>query len=69
MNQDAEELKRLIFERTGIEAHRLSCPRDKSDMTPCVARDGWTAATEDGKCVGCGEDIADLLAIERKKHS
>ena len=39
----------------------IGCPRAKSDMTPCVARDGKTAIGELDKCVGCGHHAADLL--------
>jgi hypothetical protein len=39
----------------------VGCPRAKTDMTPCVARDGKTAVTDDGACVGCGKHPADLL--------
>jgi hypothetical protein len=40
----------------------IGCPRAKSDMTPCVARDGRLAELDAGNCVGCGEWPADLLA-------
>jgi len=42
---------------------KVGCPRAKSDMTPCVARDGQLAQTTPhyGVCVGCGENPADLL--------
>lgn len=39
----------------------VGCPRAKSDMTPCVARDGHTAQADDGPRVGCGANAADLL--------
>lgn len=39
----------------------IGCPRAKSDMTPCVARDGHTAE-DSGECVWCGQNCADLLA-------
>ena len=39
----------------------VGCPRAKSDMTPCVARDGQTAMSDDGYCVGCSERPAALL--------
>jgi hypothetical protein len=39
----------------------ITCPRAKTDMTPCVARDGKAACTGDGKCVGCAHHPADLL--------
>lgn len=38
----------------------VGCPRAKSDMSPCIARDGRTASSE-GKCVFCGEDPYKLL--------
>src|SRR5438477_2388739 len=38
--------------QTGVD-----CPRAKSDMTPCVLRDGELAADDRGCCVGCGERI------------
>jgi hypothetical protein len=31
----------------------VGCPRAKSDMTPCIARDGHTALADDLACVGC----------------
>ena len=46
----------------------LYCPRAKSDMTPCAARDGSTAVTDDGHCVGCGEHSADLLKEIVRKY-
>lgn len=39
----------------------IDCPRAKTWMTPCVARDGQLATADDGVCVGCGEHPADLL--------
>lgn len=39
----------------------IDCPRAKTWMTPCVARDGQHACADDGVCVGCGEHPADLL--------
>ena len=39
----------------------VGCPRAKTDMTPCVARDGDLAQDIDGDCVGCGEWPSDLL--------
>lgn len=40
----------------------VGCPRAKSDMTPCVARDGSLGETHEGLCVGCGANSSDLLA-------
>ena len=31
----------------------VGCPRARSDMTPCIARDGHTALADDNRCVGC----------------
>jgi hypothetical protein len=41
----------------------VGCPRAKTDMTPCIARDGHLALASDGKCVGCGSR-PDLLIAE-----
>lgn len=35
---------------------KIDCPRAKSSMTPCMARDGHTALADDGRCVGCPID-------------
>ncbi len=67
---DADLLKRLIFERTGLMPSELQCPREKSDMTPCVARDGGLAVTMSGCsgiCVGCERAVADLLNKEKER--
>jgi hypothetical protein len=39
----------------------IGCPRAKSDMTPCIARDGKLALDDLGECVGCGERPSKLL--------
>lgn len=64
-----DELRNLVFERTGIEGQMLHCPREKFFMTPCVARDGDLAVTEDNKCVGCGTSIEELIAVELEKKT
>lgn len=51
----------LDYGRYDDDASRVGCPRAKSDMTPCVARDGELAQADDGVCVGCGEHPAALL--------
>jgi len=61
---EANELKELIFKRTGLTSFELLCPREKSKMTPCVARDGDLAMLEDGTCAGCGKNVKELLRIE-----
>lgn len=64
----AEDLKRLINQRTGVSSKDLECPREKSDMTPCLARDGWTAMLNGGRCVGCEEHVHYLTKTELEKH-
>lgn len=39
----------------------IGCPRAKSYMTPCVARDGKLACLDTGECVGCEKHPANLL--------
>jgi hypothetical protein len=50
------------------EPPMIDCPRAKSWMTPCVARDGQFAAADDSVCVGCGEHPADLLRDLVRRH-
>jgi uncharacterized metal-binding protein len=69
MESLADEFKTLVLQRIGVKSHELECPHAKSDMTPCVARDGATALTVDGCCVGCGNHIDGLLATEKQKHT
>lgn len=42
----------------------VGCPWARSDMTPCVARDGHLAITDPPRivCVGCGNTLRYLLA-------
>jgi len=69
----ADELKGLVAARTGLAPDKLRCPRERSEMTPCVARDGRLAVCEgryrsgDGLCVGCERGVATLLMDERAK--
>lgn len=51
----------LGYGRYDDEPECIGCPRAKTDMTPCAARDGRTAV-EAGVCVGCGVNVADALA-------
>jgi hypothetical protein len=39
----------------------VGCPRAKSDMTPCIARDGALALADELCCVGCGQLPTTLL--------
>lgn len=65
----AEELTRRLAARLGIkDRNYLRCPREKSFMTPCVARDGDTAVADNGVCVGCGESPIELLRAENEAH-
>lgn len=69
---EADELQSLITKRTGIASKDLKCPREKSDMTPCIARDGHLAVTYSygthAICVGCEHGVLTLLAKEKEKH-
>lgn len=70
---NADKLKYLINLRTGLKPVEIVCPRDYSDTTPCVCRDGRLAAIDDNgklneKCTGCGSSVAELLEKEEKMH-
>jgi hypothetical protein len=43
------------------DPQHVGCPRAKSDMTPCIARDGSVCIADDRTCVGCGAKPHDLL--------
>lgn len=60
INKEADSIKEAIHQRTGLQGSDLVCPREKSEMTPCVARDGSLAVTDDGKCVGCLTYLKDI---------
>lgn len=70
-----DQLRDMIFERTGLKAGELVCPREKSAMTPCAARDGDLATIKKNNgpkkepllCVGCGYEIDLLVEIEKRK--
>lgn len=49
------------YERYADEPGTVWCPRAKTDMTPCVARDGESACADDGDCVGCSKNPSNLL--------
>lgn len=36
-----------------MDRYDVDCPRAKTWMTPCIARDGQLALADDGQCVGC----------------
>lgn len=64
-----DEFKKLVLKRTGIKSRDLVCPREKLDMTPCVARDGDCAMTNNYCCVGCGISIVECLQDENEKSN
>ena len=64
----ADRLTSLVMEKVGAkDRNEVQCPREKSFMTPCVARDGHTAVADDGVCVGCGHDPIVLLGEARDR--
>lgn len=67
----ADELKSNIFRRVGVPSNQLVCPREKSDMTPCIARDGRLAVCFNsfGKalCVGCEWGVEGLHDKEKAR--
>jgi hypothetical protein len=62
-----DQIRALVLKRTGLTEKELSCPREKSDMTPCIARDSDCVVSEDLKCVGCGIDARAFLEEELRK--
>ena len=62
---EANKLRILVTERTGIEPNEIKCPREKTFMTPCVVRDGDLAMTDQKECVGCGSNVLDLISNEK----
>jgi hypothetical protein len=70
--KDADELKELVFKRTGLSSRDLVCPREQSAMTPCVARDGYLAVAHEFGipmiCVGCEMNVKSLLEKERERE-
>lgn len=52
-----------------MSASEIACPRAKTWMTPCIARDGSTALAENPEtCVGCGADPRVLLNDLGERH-
>jgi hypothetical protein len=65
----AEELSQRVIARLNVHNRDLlRCPREKSYMTPCVARDGALAVADGGLCVGCGSNPIELLESEKEAH-
>jgi hypothetical protein len=73
---EADELRAQILKRTGLTRETLTCPRERSDMTPCIARDGGMAVAyvrlpageERAVCVGCETSLQRLLENERSRQ-
>lgn len=51
----------LGYGRYDDDPTHVGCPRAKSDMTPCAARDGYLAVDDSNVCVGCDRNPANLL--------
>lgn len=70
---EANLYKHTILARIGCSPDMLDCPRAKSMMTPCVARDGslavYTTRAGYTACVGCEAGVAFLLNKERERSS
>jgi len=49
------------YGRYDDDPEHVGCPRARTDMTPCAARDGQSADDGAGVCVGCRHAPADLL--------
>lgn len=68
---DAEWLKMQIYRRTRLKPSELVCPRERSAMTPCVARDGKLAVAmkyhNHPICVGCEYRICELVNMEQQR--
>jgi hypothetical protein len=56
------------YGRYDDDPNHVGCPRARTDMTPCIARDGCLALTDDGHCVGCNARPARLLTELRPKE-
>lgn len=66
--QAADELRDHLVARFKLSSpSELVCPREKSFMTPCIARDGRLALADDGDCVFCRAVPSQLLAAERSR--
>lgn len=67
--QAADDLTAEVMAFLGVtDRNEVQCPRERSRMTPCIARDGRTALADDGFCVGCNQDPRVLLKAHREKH-
>lgn len=77
--QLANQFRDHVVARVKVKGAALECPREKSDMTPCLARDGELAVAFDSFygigaptvdkaiCVGCGTRLKFLWDAEQTK--
>lgn len=69
----ANDFRDLILKRTNLKRAELQCPRERSSMTPCIARDGDLAVAQHPTmgdiCVGCVHSVSDLYHIEKSKNN
>lgn len=61
-NTTPSEPKRIEgYGRYDDDPSHIGCPRARTDMTPCVARDGIAACGDNYRCIGCQRHPAELL--------
>ena len=52
------------------ERGKIECPWAKSDMTPCILKDGELARADDGVCVGCACHVPQFRSsAERRRYA
>jgi len=64
---NADVVKSLVAKRTRTPSYILQCPRVKSDITPCIIKDGRLAVVfiqDVALCVGCEIKVEQLLDEE-----
>jgi hypothetical protein len=68
----ADTYRDMVLRRTSLKPEELECPREKSSMTPCIARDGRNAVafgwTGKPICVGCECSLTHMYEIENAKR-
>ena len=52
----------LGYGRYNSDVMHVGCPRARSDMTPCIARDGNLALSDDDSCVACDSNPHSLVS-------
>ena len=61
MTHQSEPKRIEGYGRYDDDSDHIGCPRARTDMTPCVARDGLAGCNDNGRCVGCMRHAAELL--------